>query len=152
MSDINSDEIIKSMKSSLKVRVDEWVGFDIPNEGTEDYERWQSMLLDIEDVDNINGVREYLESNGMGEFDDFLICGEWDISELVDDPSIVPIELVVNTAEEIASQQREDGSWSTVYKYGKWFVSVNEDESKFFDDVESALAHAGITEESSDDI
>jgi hypothetical protein len=149
MSNSSSKDIIDSMKSALEWKVEEWVGFHIPDEGSEDYDRWQNMLRDIEDVESISDVQSFIEG-GMGDFDDFLICGEWDISDMVDDPKSIPWELVVNTAEEIASQQWECGSWSNVYKYGKWFVSVNEVECGFHKDAKSAFTGARISLDSQD--
>lgn len=41
-------------------QLDEWVGFDIPEVGSEDYETWMSRRLEIEDIRNFADVYDYL--------------------------------------------------------------------------------------------
>jgi len=55
-SKIISKENLESIKSILYDSVNEWVGFDIPTEGTNDYAQWQSMLLDIDDIKTLKDV------------------------------------------------------------------------------------------------
>jgi len=63
MKEIEYDKL-EIIKSELYSNVTEWVGFDIPSQGTDDYDMWQSMLLDIEDIKTIQDVVNYLECNG----------------------------------------------------------------------------------------
>lgn len=53
------------MKSALHSELSEWLGFDIPDEGSEDYEVWVSRSMDIDDISCFRDVYEYL-----GEDDD----------------------------------------------------------------------------------
>jgi len=152
MAENNEEQVIESMKNYLYQRVSDWLGFDIPDEGTDDYDTWQSMLLDIDDVRTIEDVRDFFEARGMGDFEELLVSREWDISEMVQDPDIIPIELVENTATKIAHQERECGSWAFVCKYGKWFVSVTEVGGVFHPDVRAAFVDAGIGNDAFDKI
>ncbi len=61
------------MKDALHARVDWWLGKDIPDEGEEDYDRWQSMVAQINAIKSVDYVL-YLECSGidteefLGEF------------------------------------------------------------------------------------
>ena len=53
-------DVIDKMKAELLSQLDEWLGFDIPEEGTEDYDTWQSRQMDIEDIRSFADVYSYL--------------------------------------------------------------------------------------------
>ena len=82
MNEPKNESIIESMKDSLRNRVSEWIGNDIPEKDDEDYARWQSMVSEIEEISDLQDVRSFFEGNGMGDFDDFLMDHEWDVSGL----------------------------------------------------------------------
>jgi hypothetical protein len=58
-----SDEsrILRLCVEDLNNQVQEWLGFDIPSEGTEDYEMWQMKISLIEQVESISDVYELCE-------------------------------------------------------------------------------------------
>lgn len=58
------DRFLEYLKSRQRDKVSEWLGFDIPDEGTEDYDRWKSMLLDIDDIQDIESAETYLDIQG----------------------------------------------------------------------------------------
>lgn len=51
------------MKAELLSQLDEWLGFDIPEEGTEDYDTWQSRQMDIENIRSFADVYNYLDGD-----------------------------------------------------------------------------------------
>ena len=55
---------IDQMKESLLELVYEWLGMDIPEEGTEDFIIWQSKLMEIDAIQTKEDVINYLESEG----------------------------------------------------------------------------------------
>lgn len=57
------DETLKKMKIALHAELSEWVGFDIPKEGTEDYENWMSKLDQIEEISSFQDVYDYMSGN-----------------------------------------------------------------------------------------
>ena len=50
-------ELITKMKSELLDEVAEWLGSDIPEENAEDYDDWQSRLMEIEDMRSFGDVK-----------------------------------------------------------------------------------------------
>lgn len=62
--------LIDDMKKQLLAQLDEWLGFDVPEVGSEDYETWQSRLMDIEDIKTFSDVYEYLncDEDSANEF------------------------------------------------------------------------------------
>lgn len=112
---------IDAMRRVFQHGVDEWLGFDIPDEGSEDYERWQSMLMDIEDIQNIGDVREYLESRGQN-FVQFCMDGEYDLIAAGLSPMDVPTTIIESFGEDTA-QDCNGHEWSpdwdkSVFQYG----------------------------------
>lgn len=77
-----TDDTLSEMKGGLHCIVEEWLGNDITDEGTEDYDRWQEMLVDIDNVGSLSDVIEFLESLGRREegVDEFLAMYELDRS------------------------------------------------------------------------
>lgn len=143
-------EIIERMKSDLLGRVDEWVGMDIPEEGSEDYESWQFKLAEIDAIENIQDVVDYVESEGFDLYD-FFLCGEYEIVSAGLDPDHVPSGLFKELGELVAEQTWSGGSWVNIHFYdGKYFV-VNEAETSIADTRSEAIKLGGIENDSFDD-
>ena len=54
---------LKEMKSALHSELSDWLGFDIPNEGSEDYEVWTSRASEIDDISSFRDVYAYLQED-----------------------------------------------------------------------------------------
>ncbi len=70
--------VIEQMKEQLHARISEWLGFDIPEEGTEDYERWNEMVEQVDAITNLDDVVSYIEEQG---FDPEEFLAEWDVKD-----------------------------------------------------------------------
>jgi hypothetical protein len=139
-------EIIESMKCHLLDRVDEWVGMDVPAEGTEDYETWKSKSAEIEAIENIQDVIEYVESEGI-DLDDFFVCGEYKVLSAGLDAKNVPADLLTEAGELVAEKSCPSGSWVKVYFFdGKYFI-INDVETTVAETETEALKIAGIESE-----
>ena len=64
-------DLVREIKESLSAKLDEWLGFDIPEEGTEDYDVWQARLATIEAIESVEDVIAYAEGY-VGDTDEFL--------------------------------------------------------------------------------
>lgn len=53
---------VEDIKSDLLGELDEWLGFDIPDEGTEDHAYWQERLHAISAIETPDDVLVYLEA------------------------------------------------------------------------------------------
>ena len=51
------------MKVALLSQLSDWLGFDIPEDGTEDYDTWKARQLAIEDIQDFSDVYEYLQTD-----------------------------------------------------------------------------------------
>ncbi len=139
------------MKRDLFARVDEWIGMDVPDEGTEDYESWQSKLVEIHSIENIHDVVDYVESEGF-DLDDFLICGEYEVISAGLKANDVPVELVTKVGELVAEQSGASGSWTRVYLFDTKYFIVNEAGNTVVETEAEALKTASITTDAFDDI
>ena len=54
------DDAIEAMKDQLLGELNEWLGFDIPEEGSEDYETWKSREQEIEAIEDLSDIYYYL--------------------------------------------------------------------------------------------
>lgn len=63
-------ELIDKMKADLFNDVSEWLGSEIPEEKTEDYETWQEWLKEIEEIRSLEDIYWYLDAKGK-DIDDF---------------------------------------------------------------------------------
>lgn len=54
---------IERMKAQLRAGLTEWLGFDIPDEGTEDYQAWVSRAQEIDDISTFEDVYTYFSGN-----------------------------------------------------------------------------------------
>lgn len=54
------NDVVEAMKAELFSQLNDWLGFDIPEEGTEDYDAWVSRQLAIKDIQDFSDVYDYL--------------------------------------------------------------------------------------------
>ncbi|MBY0436618.1 MAG: hypothetical protein K2W80_00400 [Burkholderiales bacterium] len=78
-------KLVEQIKADLLSRVEEWLGSDIPDEGTDDYDTWQSKLEEIEAIESVSDVIEYAESS-LSDSEEFL--QEWAIARGMKMPRI----------------------------------------------------------------
>ncbi|MCX7196551.1 MAG: hypothetical protein NTW37_00735 [Proteobacteria bacterium] len=71
-------KLVEQIKADLLSRLEEWLGSDIPDEGTEDYDTWQYKLEEIEAIESVSDVIEYAESS-LPDSEAFL--HEWGLSD-----------------------------------------------------------------------
>ena len=57
--------------SAIDSIIEEWLGSDIPDEGTEDYEKWQIMSLDRDDIKNGEHVEYWIEMHADRDVEEF---------------------------------------------------------------------------------
>ncbi|MEQ1634639.1 MAG: hypothetical protein ABL997_19835 [Planctomycetota bacterium] len=69
-------KLVAEIKERFLAELDQWIGIDIPDEGTDDYDTWQSRLEQIEAIEAMVDVLEYAESYAP-DMDEFL--EEWDL-------------------------------------------------------------------------
>lgn len=62
------EKTLDHIRTSLREELSEWLGFDIPSVGDEDYEIWKSRAQEIEGISSIEEVFDYL--SGLGRSDD----------------------------------------------------------------------------------
>lgn len=140
----SSNRTIEKMKSALRQGVDEWLGHDIPAEGTEDHERWQSMLANIESIETLQDVLDHIESEGK-DVTDFFMSGGYDLVDAGMPLDEIPVEIVAGDGDVIASHKDPHGATINIYLYyGKYFV-VRGGETSIFDTELDALKAAGPT-------
>lgn len=58
---------LDELKTCMEHILTEWLGNDLPEPGTEDYEFWQSRRSDIEHMENKCDAVDYLMSFGKTE-------------------------------------------------------------------------------------
>ena len=71
MQESEINELVEEMKLELLDGVSEWLGSDIPAEGTEDYDTWQDRLQEIEQIRSFAEINAYLEDIGRDTTDFF---------------------------------------------------------------------------------
>ena len=52
-------ELVEEIKAGLLDELSEWLGFDIPGEGTDDYQTWQKRLKGIKRIRTMDDVLVY---------------------------------------------------------------------------------------------
>jgi len=152
--DSRDSKTIRSIKNALMWIVEEWVGSDIPKEGSEDYATWMILLETVENFKTINDLPEALSFFGK-DYTDFIIEGEYDLVEAGMDPKEIP-RLVIEELgddieealdEELISTKLPSLQDSKGYWYGgKYFVFLtkNSEERLIFDGMDDALLSIGI--------
>jgi len=88
---MDKEAVIESIRDSLRARVEDWVGFDIPSEGSDD--PWQSKLMDVDDVQSIEDLIEYLDAERM-DLAEFAIQGEHDLVLAGMAPTMIPRSVI----------------------------------------------------------
>jgi hypothetical protein len=144
-----SKAIVEQLKQQLDHQLQEWLGSNIPKEGTDDYERWQSRQQAIDDVQTIYDVQEYLDSEGI-DSDQFFIDSQTQLLNAGMEPDDISAEVVTALGREVDREEWAGGSWSTVYEYnGLWFV-IDEVEMRYFQTIEDAKRSAAIGDDDFD--
>jgi hypothetical protein len=114
--------IVQEMKKDLLARVEEWLGFDIPEEDSDDYELWQDKLAQIRAVENAEDVLYVLESEGA-DVADFIACGEYSLMAAGLRPDQVPYDVVVNLGRPISAGPAVGHGGAAIFSYeGHFFV------------------------------
>lgn len=108
---------IEKIRRILEHRIEEWVGFDMPSEGSEDHDRWLGMIQEVKEIVSIADVMSYLESNNI-DTDDFFIDGEFDLIAAGLSPDEVPTAILSKLGSEIDSKKGMDDSLVRVLEYG----------------------------------
>ena len=134
---------IERMKQHLRSRVEEWLGNDIPIEGTEDYAKWESRNDEIEGIESINDVITYLDSEGMNP-DDFFINGEYDLIKSGLAPSDISAQIILELGKELMSSGGSDELMSNVYEYCGIYFVISKGNVCNFDSKEDAIFNAKI--------
>lgn len=139
----NREQVIGAMKDALNSRIDEWVGMDIPDEGTEDYESWQSKLAEIDAIESIHDVIDYLESEGI-DADDFFLNGEYELLSAGMAPEEIPQTVILNLGDLIAEHSATGKSASRVFLFDGTYFVIKGSKTTFFDKEHDAIKFAGI--------
>lgn len=63
-------QLIEDLKQHFLDGLSEWLGSDIPEEGDEDYDTWQSRLEQIERINTLDDALEYAEAY-VGDLEEF---------------------------------------------------------------------------------
>lgn len=138
--------IIESMKGALLHRVEEWLGFDIPKKGEEDYDVWQSKIYEIECIEDIIDVCNYLDSE-MLDADEFFIDGEYNVISAGFEPNHVSLSLIKNLGDVVAEGSKEDGSNVKIYCYDGMYFVINGAEVEIENEEDKAFKTAKIVDE-----
>lgn len=73
-----ADQDLSRIKSGLLARIDEWVGVNVPSEGSEDHDMWMQMNQEAEDSSSVEDILkctfvrdpiEFLVNYGVNPFD-----------------------------------------------------------------------------------
>lgn len=147
----NRAEIIEEMKHSLIRRVEEWVGSDIPDEYSEDHERWMAKVEEIIAIETVEDVTRYLVGEQLDE-GEFFLSGGFDLMAAGMNPADIPTGVVIELGSKVASQTWSGGSWVNIYQYGAKYFSIGEAEMRVFDSKDEAMIAAGIDNDTYDQI
>lgn len=69
--------LVEEIKATLLSELDEWLGFDVPDEGSEDYKTWVGKSEAINQISSIEDVISYAEKY-VSNSEEFL--GKWGLS------------------------------------------------------------------------
>lgn len=148
------NETIKSIKSTLMFFVEEWLGYDIPKKGTEDYKTWRKLLAAAKDFKTIDDLPETLHIFGK-TYLDFIIECQLDLVDAGMNPAEIPRVVIEELGEDIEEDLNEElritklssCKDAKVYSYGgKYFLFLARDkeERQVFDNMSDALLSIGI--------
>jgi hypothetical protein len=136
---------IEKIRRNLEYRIEEWVGFDIPSEGSEDHDRWLGMVNDVKDIVSIADVISYLESENI-DTDEFFIDGEYDLIAAGFNPEQISIAVLTILGLEIESRKKPDDSLIRVLEYGgKYFLVDGDQVAHFSTEIEAINCALTIT-------
>jgi len=140
---------IDSMKRDLLARVNEWVGTDYPSEGSEDFDAWKAKLAEIDHIECVQDVVDYVEGEHF-DVNSFFIEGNHELISAGIAAEEVPLAVVKELGEQIAERACAGGSWVHTYHYdGKYFVAKKTG-VEVFDDEGVALKSAGEVDKNAD--
>ena len=63
-------QLVEDLKQHFLNDLSEWLGSDIPEEGDEDYDTWQSRLDEIESIITLDDALVYAEAY-VGDLEEF---------------------------------------------------------------------------------
>jgi len=69
----STEPVLTAYIGVLEARISEWLGFDIPDEGDEDYDRWQKMVGAVKDIETVDDARE-VAAEYFGDSDEVFEC------------------------------------------------------------------------------
>jgi hypothetical protein len=145
---VSTNPIIESMKGCFRERVSEWLGFDVPSEGTEDFDTWTSKVADIDGIESISDVVWYLDMENT-DLDDFVIDHEFDLVGAGMAPVDIPYAVIEALGQAVDPPDGWDERDESIYMYGgKCFVlaASNLESPRVFDSVSDALRARGETQ------
>jgi hypothetical protein len=142
---------IEKIRKNLEHRIEEWVGFDMPSEGSEDHDRWLGMIQEVKEIVSIADVMSYLESNNI-DTDDFFIDGEFDLIAAGLGPDDVPTAILSKLGSEIDSKKGMDDSFVRVLEYGGQYFLMDRGQASHFSSEIDAINYLGIGHTSEDSI
>ena len=136
---------IEAIRRALFARVEEWVGSDVPSKGTEDYKTWQLKLMDVEDVQSIGDLVEYLQSERV-DVAEFIIEGGHDLVLAGMDPTDIPWTVIEALGEEVDAGSGMELPTRTYVYGGRCFALRSESNDAFdvFDDAHAAVQALGV--------
>ena len=148
------NETIQSIKSTLMFFVEEWLGYDIPRIGTEDYKTWRKLLAAVKNFKTIDDLPETLDIFGK-TYLDFIIECQLDLVDAGMNPAEIPRVILEELGEDIEEDLDEElritklssCKNAKVYSYGgKYFLFLARDkeERQVFDNMSDALLSIGI--------
>jgi hypothetical protein len=130
---------IAEVRSILEYEIDEWLGSDIPDEGTEDYEQWQAKVSEVADLTDIYGVIDYLSDDGR-DADQFFIDHEIGLLSAGLEAADVPVRVIEALGEKIGGGPSASGADATAYLYDGHCFVVRNREATHYPDKAAALA------------
>jgi hypothetical protein len=142
---------IEKIRRALEYRIEEWVGFDTPNAGSEDYDQWLGMIQEVNDIVSIADVMSYLESNNI-DTDDFFIDGEFDLIAAGLSPDEVPAAILSKLGSEIDSKKGMDDSLVRVLEYGGQYFLMDRGQVLHFSSEIDAINYLGVSQTPEDNI
>jgi len=142
------NDFVDHMTDYFMHRIDEWLGFDIPEEGTEEHDMWMYKVAEVEQIQSLQGVITYIQESMGRDFAEFTIEGEYDLVQAGMNPLEIPRSVIVALGESIALEEEADAQAEyALYEYGgKYFAVPGETNAnvRYFDSERDALAFLGM--------
>jgi len=140
------NDFVDRMRDHFMARIDEWLGFDIPEEGTEDHDMWMSKIAEVEQIQSLQDVITYLEDSMGQDFAQFVIEGEYNLIEAEMNPLEIPRSVVLELGELVALEEEAEFEYE-LYEYGAKCFAVprgSDTNIRCFDSEREAFAFLGI--------